>query len=55
VLEGVADLRGQVDWVGVGGWVGRLSMGRESQRKSEKEAEDFNAAFYCSSPGVRWC
>ena len=38
VLEGVADLRGEVDWVGVGGWVEGLGVGRRCQRKSEKEA-----------------
>jgi hypothetical protein len=46
VLEGVVDLRGEVDGVGVGGRVEGLTMGRECQQKSEKEAQSFDAAFY---------
>jgi hypothetical protein len=46
VLEGVADLRGEVDWVGVGGRIEGLTMGRGCQQKSEKEAQSFDAAFY---------
>ncbi len=50
MLEGVADLRGEVDGVGVGGWVEGLAAGRDCEEKSEKEAQNFSAAFYFSSP-----
>jgi hypothetical protein len=46
VLEGVADLRGEVDWIGVGGRIEGLAMGRGCQQKSENQAQSFSAAFY---------
>jgi hypothetical protein len=50
VLVGFADLGGEVNGVGVGGMVG-VREGWECQQEcKKKEAEDFYAAFYCSSP-----
>ena len=47
VLVGFADLRGEVDGVGVGGWDCRVREGWSCQQESEKkEAEGFGAAFY---------
>ncbi len=53
MLEGVADLRGEVDGVGVGGRIERLAVGRGCQQESEKEAQSLDAAFYFSSPESR--
>jgi hypothetical protein len=51
VLVGLADLGGEVDGVGVGGGVVGVREGWERQQEcKKKEAEDFYAAFYCSSP-----
>ena len=51
VLVGLADLGGEVDGVGVGGgMVGVRESWERQQECKKKEAEDFYAAFYCSSP-----
>jgi hypothetical protein len=51
VFVGLADLRGEVDGVGVGGGIIGVREGRIAQQKREKkEAESFDAAFYGSSP-----
>ncbi len=56
VLVGVADLRGEVDGVGVGGGGVVGTGGRRScQKESKHEDEDGCAAFYCFSPGQCAC
>jgi hypothetical protein len=51
VLVGLADLGGEVNGVGVGGGIVGVREGRECQQEcKKKKAEDFYAAFYCSSP-----
>jgi hypothetical protein len=61
VLVGFADLGGEVDGVGVDGWV--VGLGVDWSRQDgggEDEGEDFYAAFYGASPWgslriyVRW-
>jgi hypothetical protein len=51
VLVSLADLKGEVDRIGVGG---RIIRGREGwsgqQKREKKEVESFDAAFYGSSP-----
>jgi hypothetical protein len=51
VLVGLADLGGEVNGVGVGGGIAGVREGWECQQEcKKKEAEDFYAGFYCSSP-----
>ena len=52
MFEGVADLGGKVDGVGVGGRVIGLRVGCGNQQEGEKKTEWFYAAFYDSSPGL---
>jgi hypothetical protein len=51
VLVGLADLGGEVDRVGVGGGIVRVREGLSCQQeRKKKEAEGFDAVFYCCSP-----
>jgi hypothetical protein len=51
VLVSLADLKGEVDGVGVSGWIVGVREGWAGQQKREKKkAEGFDAAFYGSSP-----
>src|SRR5262249_15607019 len=50
VFVGFADLGGEVDRVGVGGGIVGVREGWSCQHEREKKAEDFDAAFYGSSP-----
>ncbi len=49
-LVGLADLGGEVDGVGVGSGVVGVREGRGCQQECEEEAQDFDTAFYDSSP-----
>jgi hypothetical protein len=53
VVACVAEFGKEVDGVGVGGGVVGLGAGGKGQREGEDEGEDFEAAFYGSSPGSR--
>ena len=51
VVVGLADLRGEIDGVGVGGGIVGVSDNWCCQQNGEeKEAQGFDAAFYGSSP-----
>ena len=51
MIVSLADLRGEVDGVGVGGGIVGIREGWECQQEcKKKEAESFYAAFYGSSP-----
>jgi hypothetical protein len=51
MLVSLADLRGEVDGVGVsGGIIGVREGWGGQQRREKEEAESFDAAFYGSSP-----
>jgi hypothetical protein len=51
VVVGLADLRREVDGVGVGcGIIGVRDDWRCQQKREEKEAQGFDGAFYDSSP-----
>ena len=52
MFEGVVDLGGEVDGVGMGCRVIGLRVGCGSQQEGEKKTEWFDAAFYDSSPGL---
>ena len=52
MVVGLADLRGEIDGVGVNERGYRTAKGRGCQQEGKKEAEDFDAAFYGSSPGL---
>ena len=47
---GLADLGGEVDGIGVGGGIVGVRAGWGRQQEREKKTEDFDAAFYGSSP-----
>ncbi len=56
VVEGLADLGGEVDGVGVGGGIEGLRAGGQlKEEDEEKEANCANTGFYCRSPGVARC
>jgi hypothetical protein len=50
VIVSLADLRGEVDGVGVGGGIVGVREGWDCQQECKKDAESFDAAFYGSSP-----
>jgi hypothetical protein len=50
VVVGLADLGSEVDGIGVGRRIVVVGEGRDRQQEGEKKAEDFEAAFYDSSP-----
>ena len=51
MLEGVVDLRGEVDGVGVGGGIERLRVDWRPEQEGKEESRDYVCAvFYRCSP-----